>query len=139
MSYYDIKPISDPKKPFYYKIALLYRGMYYGVWTYSPLPRDRWVKSKSVIREIKTYSYLVGGVKCTLHSVKIDVCGFGVFSTIKRAQHYFDSHFCYSSSNFEFNIIKVAARGNPRKATMDFPRTYCYLFDEIKLIEKVIL
>ncbi len=130
MCYTNIKKVDQPDQKYFYKVVKdpkewkgeikLWTGMnpintkYYSFFTCIPLYLNRWLKSKYVGLNEST-----GHSKESNKSFK----GFSCFHTYEEACNWLYNTGCY--------IIKIKARGNPRKAIDNFKKIECLLFDEI--------
>lgn len=138
MCYTNIKPCEPLKQKYYYKITQENNGKHYGMFTFRPLPKNRWIKAVNVkdCKRIELPLFiesLVGGF-FPHHAYLYNFRGFGVFSKKAFAERYLN--FC--SSNLIRNhakIIKVLCSGDVRKAKTYPTNTTCYIFDKIKIID----
>jgi hypothetical protein len=117
MCYTNIKP-HKTKRKHYYKIVTtpLINGKekLYSMYVELELPINSWIEAENKMRG--------------RHSYLPNFKGFGVFSTMTRAER-----FCNIGGYYK--AVKVLCNGNPRKART-FPNNVpCYIFDKIKIID----
>ena len=144
MSYIDITSCEEPIKNHYWKIVLVYKGRYYGVYTKEILKKGVWNTAKHIDRWDIPIKGIVKKFFRRGHATIPNVffSGYGVFSTRKDARLYakelgvFQFHY-KTWLFFKPVIIKVIAKDNHRISGLSCPHLRTHIFDKIKTVEVV--